>query len=169
MLYCKGYENAKAEGDRIGLKVFFGIEYTYQGADILVYGLDKRWLLAHPDCDRDFYQFCYDARAEGALLIHAHPFREADYLREIKLLPKWVDGVEVYNSGNGKEVFNERAEWYAKQYGFRMTAGTDNHHLDKPSERLAGIISEVRFECAEDYAGAFFSGRVIPLYPKERL
>ena len=31
MLYCKGYENAKAEGDRIGLKVFFGIEYTYQG------------------------------------------------------------------------------------------------------------------------------------------
>ena len=108
MLYCKGYENAKAEGDRIGLKVFFGIEYTYQGADILVYGLDKRWLLAHPDCDRDFYQFCYDARAEGALLIHAHPFREADYLREIKLLPKWVDGVEVYNSGNSKEVYNEK-------------------------------------------------------------
>ena len=169
MLYCKGYENAKAEGNRIGLKVFFGIEYTYQGADILVYGLDKQWLLAHRDCDRDFYQFYYDAKAEGALLIHAHPFREADYLREIKLLPKWVDGVEVYNSGNGKEVFNERAEWYAKQFGFRTTAGSDNHHLSVRSERLAGVVSEVEFERPEDYAAAFFADKIRPLYPTERL
>lgn len=168
-LYCKGYENAKAEGDRIGLKVFFGIEYTYQGADILVYGLDKQWLLDHPDCDRDFYAFREEAKASGALLIHAHPFREAYYLREIKLLPQWVDGVEVYNSGNCDDVYNDRAEWYAEQFGFRMTAGTDNHHLNVPSERLAGILSEVGFETAEDYARAFFADKVKPLYPKERL
>ncbi|MBP5267749.1 MAG: PHP domain-containing protein, partial [Ruminococcus sp.] len=118
---------------------------------------------------RDFYQFYYDAKAEGALLIHAHPFREADYLREIKLLPKWVDGVEVYNSGNGKEVFNERAEWYAKQFGFRTTAGSDNHHLSVRSERLAGVVSEVEFERPEDYAAAFFADKIRPLYPTERL
>lgn len=44
-LYCKGYENAKARGDRIGLDVFFGFEYGDGGSDFLVYGLDKQWLI----------------------------------------------------------------------------------------------------------------------------
>ena len=34
-LFCKGYENAKAEGDKIGLDVFFGFEYCVEGADFL--------------------------------------------------------------------------------------------------------------------------------------
>lgn len=168
-LYCRGYENAKAEGDRIGIKVFFGIEYTYQGADILVYGLDKQWLFEHPDCDKDFYKFYEDAKESGALLIHAHPFREAYYLREIKLLPRWVDGVEVYNSGNFDESYNERAAWYAEQFGFRRTAGSDNHHLDVPSERLAGVLSEVELNSAEDYKNAFFADKISPLYPRKKL
>ncbi|MBQ8966307.1 PHP domain-containing protein [Ruminococcus sp.] len=169
-LYCKGYENARAEGDRIGLKVFFGIEYTYDGADILVYGLDKQWLCDHPDCDKDFFRFHDDARASGALLIHAHPFRQADYLRGvIKLLPRWVDGVEVYNSGNGEESWNEEAEWYAKTFGFRVTAGTDNHHLSVEQDRLAGVMSEVEISGGADYKAAFLSDKITPLYPKRRL
>ena len=169
-LYCKGYENAKAEGDKIGIKVFFGIEYTFDGADILVYGLDKQWLLDHPDCDRDFFRFHDDAKEAGALLIHAHPFREACYLNgRINLLPKWVDGVEVYNSGNGVESWNEHAEWYAKEFGFRKTAGSDNHHLSVPSERLAGIGCDSEINNCADYRDAFFADRVIPLYPAKRL
>lgn len=50
--FCLGYEHAKAEGDRIGLQVFFGFEYAYQGAEFLVYNLDKQWLLAHEDIDK---------------------------------------------------------------------------------------------------------------------
>ena len=38
--FCKGYENAKAVGDEIGLKVFFGLEYSYFGADLLTYCID---------------------------------------------------------------------------------------------------------------------------------
>ena len=168
-LYCKGYENAKAEGDKIGLKVFFGIEYTYQGADILVYGLDKQWLYDHPDCDKDFFKFCNQAKEAGALMIHAHPFRGYDYLQgRILLLPNWVDGVEVYNSGNGEEVWNDRAEWYAEEFGFRRTAGTDNHHLWVESVRLAGVLSEVELTCAEDYAKAFFDDMIRPAYPEKK-
>ncbi|MBP1532983.1 MAG: PHP domain-containing protein [Ruminococcus sp.] len=167
--YCSGYEHAKEEGDRIGLKVFFGIEYTYGGADILVYGLDKQWLLDNPDCDRDFFDFQRKAKAAGALLIHAHPFREADYLREIRLLPQWVDGVEVYNSGNYKDAFNDRALWYAKEFGFRMTAGTDNHHLTVDSARLCGIQSEVELLSAADYKKAFFEDKISPIYPLKKL
>lgn len=168
-LYCKGFENAKAEGDRIGLKVFFGIEYTYQGADILVYGLDKKWLLAHPDCDKDFFRFHDDAKAAGALLIHAHPFRQANYLNgKIVLLPEWVDGIEVYNSGNGEESWNRHAEWYADEFGFRKTAGSDNHHLWVASERLTGVFSEVEINSPADYRDAFFADKITPAYPAKK-
>lgn len=169
-LYCSGYENAKAEGDKIGLKVFFGIEYTYQGADVLVYGLDKQWLYDHPDCDNDFFAFHDAAKGSGALMIHAHPFRGYPYLNgRVLLLPDWVDGVEVYNSGNGEEVWNDRAEWYAKEFGFRRTAGTDNHHLWVESDRLAGVFSETELICAEDYAKAFFEDKISPALPKRCL
>ena len=48
-LFCLGYENAKAEGDRLGMDVFFGWESGYYGTDFLIYGLDKDWLLKHDD------------------------------------------------------------------------------------------------------------------------
>ena len=44
-LFCSGYEDALVEGNKIGLKVFFGWEFTHIGSDFLTYGLDKNWLL----------------------------------------------------------------------------------------------------------------------------
>ena len=47
--FYHGYEDAKEEGDRRGLDVFFGWEETFDGCDdYLVYGLDKKWLMEHP-------------------------------------------------------------------------------------------------------------------------
>ena len=37
-LYCRGYENAKEEGDKIGLDVFFGVEWAFHGDEFLLYG-----------------------------------------------------------------------------------------------------------------------------------
>ena len=39
--YCVPYERAKAEGDKVGLDVFFGFENSYQGNDILTFGLGQ--------------------------------------------------------------------------------------------------------------------------------
>ena len=47
--YCLGYEHAKAQGDKLGLQVFFGWESCYSATEFLVYGLDKEWLLSHPE------------------------------------------------------------------------------------------------------------------------
>ena len=47
--FCSGYEHEKEEGDRIGLTVLFGWEENFHGAEFLIYGLDKAWLLKHPD------------------------------------------------------------------------------------------------------------------------
>lgn len=163
--FCKGYDNAKAEGDKIGLKVFFGFEYTYFGADLLTYGVNLDWLYQNNNVmDISVYEFINRVHNAGGMIVHAHPFREADYIHEIKLMPKWVDAVEVYNSGNRDEAYNIRADWYAEQYNMPKTAGSDNHHLG--SERLSGVLSETPFNDITDYIDAVknrrLSGLIIP-------
>ena len=62
--FCLGYEHAKEEGEKCGLQVFFGWESGYGGPEFLVYGLDKQWLLNHPEIK--------DATVEEQLqLVHA--------------------------------------------------------------------------------------------------
>ena len=39
--YFLGYEHAKKVGDEIGLKVWFGCEFTVYNADFLIYGMEK--------------------------------------------------------------------------------------------------------------------------------
>lgn len=151
--FCKGYENAKSEGDKIGLKVFFGIEYSYFGTDLLTYGIDKDWLYQNDNImDVSVYEYIKRVHDAGGIIVHAHPFREASYINEVKLMPKWVDGVEVYNAGNYDEKFNERAKWYAEQYNLPITAGTDNHHLT--TDKISGICTEQPLESIEDYMDA---------------
>ena len=122
--YCKGFEQAKKTGDRIGLQVFFGWEASYNGIDFLVYGLDKQWLKSHPeirDCTvEEQYKM---VKRDGGMVIHAHPFREADYIPEIKLYPEWVDGVEVVNSSHRNPDFNTKAYEYAEKYDLPQTGG----------------------------------------------
>ena len=159
--FCKGYENAKAEGDKIGLKVFFGIEYSYFGTDLLTYGIDKDWLYQNDNImDVSVYEYIKRVHDAGGIIVHAHPFREADYIKEIKLMPKWVDGVEIYNTGNHyiDEKFNERAKWYAEQYNLPITAGTDNHHLT--TDKISGISTEQPLESIEDYMDAVICRKI---------
>lgn len=126
-LFCRGYENAKETGDKIGLKVFLGYEETFEGTDFLVYGLDKEWMLSHPEME--FFtidQQHQAAKANGGMVIHAHPFRDRPYIPKIRLFPHSVDGVEVINYGN-HENENQRAFKYAKEYHLPMTSGSDGH------------------------------------------
>ena len=165
-LFCAGYEAAKAEGDKIGLKVFFGWEYSYEGADLLTYGLDKQWLLDNPDvCEISVFEYCDRVHRDGGFIVHAHPFRDAGYIREIHLLPQRTDAVEVFNSGNRTPEMNARAEWYAGQYGLPVTAGTDNHHLS--AERLSGIVTEKPIMTSGDYIEAIKQRRLSLILPDE--
>ena len=72
-LYCMGYEKALEAGSKVGMAVFFGVEFTVQGADFLLYGIDKNWLFEH-----EFYLTVGDERAlfrlvhvDGDLTLHA--------------------------------------------------------------------------------------------------
>ena len=129
--FCRGYENAWEEGQRIGLQVFFGFEYNYDGAEFLVYNLDKQWLLDHEDIDRFRpRQALALMRADGGFVVQAHPFRERDYIDHFQLFPRDIDGVEAVNAAHlGPEgaKMNQRAFTYAGMFGLPVTAGSDSH------------------------------------------
>ena len=87
--YFSDYEEAKKLEREIGIKVFCGVDSSYSGTDFLIYGLDKEWYLSHPEIREmrysDFLRFLCD---NGALVIQAHPFREAGYIDHIRLFPR---------------------------------------------------------------------------------
>ena len=148
-LYCAGYRDARRVGDKIGLTVMFGIEYSYFGTDLLIYGLDEEWLKAHPEIMdmyvKDFMRFVYE---NGGLIVHAHPFRQASYIDTIRLFPYDVDAVEVYNAGNDPKA-DERANWYADSYGLVKVAGSDRHGVY--SEGRCAVVFDEKLESIEDY------------------
>ncbi len=148
--FCTGYEDAWNEGQKVGLDVFFGWEQTYDGDDYLVYGLDKQFLLDHPEIDRWSRRDQLDAvHAAGGCVIQAHPFRMRDYIWAIHLGDALSDGWEVANAGNtpAQDAYAYR---YAKAHGLYMLAGSDNHH-SLPDSPLFGVALDARLTSAADW------------------
>ena len=165
-LFCKGYENAKARGDEIGLKVFFGWEFTYAGADFLTYGLDKAWLKKHPEImDMKIYDYCDFVAECGGFIVHAHPFRQYNYIKKITLIPDNVGAVEIINSSHFDEKMNDRAKWYAESFDLPVTAGSDSH--DAKNLLGGGISVEKPFETIFDYIEAVKTRSIAKLHNKE--
>ena len=93
----------------------------------------------------------------GALVIQAHPFREAGYIDHIRLYPRCIHGVEIYNV-NRTDFENERAAEYAAAYEKPLTAGSDNHTAHR-QKRLFGMDF---YECPKtekELAELLFAGK----------
>lgn len=148
--YFSDYDQAVEIGKELGIKVFLGVELSYGGTDFLIYGLDKDWYFAHPEImEMSKSQELNFLMEQGALVIQAHPFREAGYIDHIRLYPRSVHGVEVLNSSMKDEV-NAMAELYRQSYGLLSFAGSDNH-TGPARQKLAGmecetpVVSELDF------------------------
>ena len=92
----------------------------------------------------------------GALIIQAHPFREAGYINHIRLFPRHVHGVEIIN-GCRSEGENHMAKLYAEHYGLLPFAGSDNHTASA-QKRLAGMSFDTPICTVEDFVERIKSG-----------
>lgn len=156
--YFSDYEEGLKIGKEIGIKVFCAEEMSYKGTDFLVYGIDKNWYLEHPEFEnmKKSAQLPF-LMENGALVIHAHPFREAAYIDHIRLFPRCVHGVEVINA-NRTEFENKMAESYAEAYGLLKTAGSDNHR-GGAQMALAGLEFEMPINSVSDFINAVKEGK----------
>ncbi len=161
--YFSDYEEGVRIGREIGLSVFLGVECSYGGTDFLVYGLEKAWFLAHPEnlTLRTSERLKQMAEA-GALIIQAHPFREAGYIECIRLFPRHVHGVEIYNAAQHDRAFRDSmAEIYAKHYELIPFAGSDNHLADA-QKLLGGMASAVPIANELDFVARVKKEELMP-------
>ncbi len=157
-LFCKGYEHAREEGERIGLDVFFGWEANFDRTEFLIYGLDKEWLLNHPDILNWSIKEQYErVHQDGGLVVHAHPYRIRPYIKEIRLFPEYVDAVEAINAGNGNAVFDLKAILYAREHNLPITAGSDSH--GEKGEVRSGLCFHHRLNDIQELITEFKDGK----------
>ena len=102
--------------------------------------------------------YCDLVHDHGGFIAHAHPFREADYIDLIRLLPRKVDAVEVINSCR-TDFENALADQYADNYHLLKIAGSDNHvgyletfaglELPRPAENICDLLNAVKTGAAK--------------------
>ena|GEM_PF-157627 len=162
--FCRGYEEARNEGERRGFDVFFGWEETFDGCDdYLVYGLDKEWLLEHPEAQNWTRGEQYRAvQAAGGCVVQAHPFRQHYWIKRVVLSTGCVDGVEAANLGNDERSYDALAMRYAGKLGLPVTAGSDIHSVDQVwNGNVFGIYVKEKLKSSDDFARAIREDKII--------
>ncbi|GHV85680.1 hypothetical protein AGMMS50230_12880 [Spirochaetia bacterium] len=152
--FCSGYEDARNEGEKLGLDVFFGWEETFDGDDYLVYGLDKAWLLEHPEMVRWTREDQFrEVRRYGGCIVHAHPFRQHHYIDAVHLAPYFVDAVETANAGNHQALYDAQAHEYARILDLPAVAGSDIHDVCELEETGLpyGVELETKLSSISEY------------------
>lgn len=163
--FARGYRDAKRYADEHDdFDVFFGYEAGFFGTEFLIYGISPQWLKEHPQIRcADLAQHLRMVRSAGGMVIHAHPFREASYIAEIRLFPELVDGVEGVNAthsnpksgAHNHKRYDDSAIAYAREHGLPMTAGSDIHSINLFG---GGVAFKRRLTDIQDYCNAIRSG-----------
>ncbi len=125
--YTDEFRSAKAYGDTVGCKVFFGAEVTMErhgGAHLLLYGIDERFIEENPTVFELSQEELYrTVKAAGGTVVQAHPYRGKQNLLDVRFL----DGVEVNcHPLYGKSDFEEMLA-IARANGLILTCGGDFH------------------------------------------
>lgn len=164
--YERDYLECKAEGEKYGLDIIFGIEEGIGGcSEILCYGVTPKMLYDHPELREHSAEVWYRVMNElGVLVIQAHPYRAPDYVTDQKPLSReLIDGIEVYNHSHNPE-FNRKAEEYAANTpGLILTSGGDTHTPD--SIAFGGIATDERISDGAKLCEILKSGKYELLKP----
>jgi hypothetical protein len=142
--YLSGYRVLKEEGQKLGLKVFLGVELglneydVIEGKDpiveLLVYGLDEKFLYDTPGLlDMKHADFFKLADKNGWLVYQSHPGRK----KCIQADPKLIHGAEVFNANPRNDNYNEDALGFAEKNNLLQLSGADFHRAG--TEGLGGV------------------------------
>lgn len=126
--YLNAFHIAEKEGKKVGLKVLFGMERSYSGADYLLLGFGKHFIynknILRP---RRFSRMKASCNKEGGIVVQAHPCREKKGIKRF-MLNQRIDGLEVMNGHPRHNSNNDLAKEFADLLGVFGTAGSDCHY-----------------------------------------
>ena len=154
--FFMGYNNALEAAEDLDFDVFLGWEYGYDGTEFLTYALTEDFIYKNEDILSWSIEHYFDeVHKAGGFIVHAHPFRERFYIKEIRLFTSYVDAVEVINGGN-EDAFNVKAKKYAEENHLPQTQGSDSHHV---SQILGGgMVFDQRIRTAKAFIKAISEG-----------
>lgn len=150
--YMRGYEDARNEAEKIGFKVFFGIEQCFQTDEFLIYGIDRQYLYDHPEIEHwSRHEMSENIHAAGGCCVHAHPFRERGYIKDMHISPYTVDAIEAVNMGNHASE-DATGITFAGLLRLPMTCGSDVHSAQSVMPgKLCAMGLESELHSAHDY------------------
>jgi hypothetical protein len=125
--YMQDFIRAKAEGDRLGIAVLFGLElrFSENNNDYLIFGVDEKEALRISYMLNDgISAFRKNYNNNASVLIQAHPFRNG----MVEVDPALLDGIEAFNMHPNHNSRVALAANYAREHNLIATAGTDYHH-----------------------------------------
>jgi len=168
------YQKARTSGEKLGISVFFGIEYSLApdverltkvtGNDFIFLNISREWLKGNKAAFSGRPEALFaKIREAGGLVIHAHPFYEAYWVECIRLYPGSVDAIEALNTGC-TDFINDNAKSYARAYGLLEVGGSDCHSADNAC--FSGVETDVPCLTADALAREIREkrARVIPSF-----
>ena len=139
--YIREYYEVKKIGERLGLKVFFGVEISAEkcNSHLLLYGVEPEFLLKHAEIYdyelKDLYEL---AHKNNAILIQAHPFRwNINSLQNLD----YLDGIEANCHMKCEGPHLEEVAKIAKENNKLLTCGGDFHY-DSPRPKCGAYLPE---------------------------
>ena len=143
------------------LNVLAGAEiHNFQNSnDYLIYGIDEEFLRTHKNLHLlKVSEISAIVRESGALMVQAHPFRNAMTI----VNPTLLDGMEVFNGTPtpAHEARLDVANLWAKRYGLIRTSGSDFHGHIYPDSPVAagGILTDEPITTPEQLLHTLRSG-----------
>lgn len=136
-IFVETYRKCKKKGEKIGLKVFFGVELKLINEDkqpeYLLYGLSEEdYIDSFPLYDKtqkEVFDFC---NKKDILMVKAHPFIDGPTDMN------YVHGVEVYNPHPLRNPYYEESLELALSNNKIKTSGADFHVKQQAGD--AGLI-----------------------------
>ncbi len=124
--YADDYRRACAEGEHLGIQVYFGIEIRFDDCanDYLVYGADEKTaadILTY--LSRGLSELRASYHNDDMLIIQAHPGRDGMIYAD----PSLIDGIEVINLLSEQKTRNSIAAAFGRDVNKVLTAGSDLH------------------------------------------
>ena len=140
-IYVDTFFRAKAKGDAVGVKVFFGAEIMLinqpNHPEFLLYGISEQdFINSYPlyNCtQKQLFDFC---NKKDIVMVQSHPYRTEQGYAPADM--RYVHGVEVYNPHLRFDTRYEDSLKLAEQNGKIKTAGSDFHIECQAG--LAGMI-----------------------------